>query len=559
MLAALTDILDAMTGEEQASQGGGRILGRYVVFDEIATGGMATIHLGRQVGAVGFSRTVAIKRLHAQFAKDPDFVAMFLDEARIAARVRHPNVVPTIDVVSEDGELFLVMEYVQGQSLSLLIKASLAQNVLPPPPVIASIVAGILHGLHAAHEAKSERGEPLHIIHRDVSPQNVIVGVDGVARLLDFGVAKAAERSQTTQAGQVKGKVAYMSPEQLTTDHIDHRTDVYAAGVVLWEALTGLRLYAGANDGRIVNMILAGKLRPPSESIPDLDPIFDEVVLKALAPDPANRYQTAREMALALENGAALAMPSRVGAWVDELASDILEGRAGRIAEIESRSDVYTPPPGGSGVARRSAPEARPSGPSIPAPVPSAPVLAAPIPIAPPSMPSAPAPAPVPSAPPSMPSAPPPVASAPPPVPSGPQFIAPTSSASLPPTEASGAHVALRAEPMDAEEAALARRGRWKKPLAIVAGVLALAATIAIIIAATSTVTPTAAADAAPQPTSTPSTAPAAPPPTTRASSTPTSTAVAPPTGTSKKTPPKCNPPYTTDSKGVRHPKAECL
>src|SRR6185436_2991170 len=153
-----------------------RLIGRYALFGEIASGGMATVHFGRLVGQVGFSRTVAIKRLHPQFAKDPEFVSMFLDEARLASRIQHPNVVTTLDIVNMPNEAFLVMEYVQGESLSKLVRSARKANEIPPPAHIASIVAGMLHGLHAAHEANSERREPLNIVHRDISPQNVLVG-----------------------------------------------------------------------------------------------------------------------------------------------------------------------------------------------------------------------------------------------------------------------------------------------------------------------------------------------------------------------------------------------
>src|SRR5262245_60206940 len=180
-----------------APNAGYRIIGRYALHDAIASGGMATVHLGKLLGAVGFARTVAIKRLHAQFAKDPDFVAMFLDEARIAGRIRHPNVVPILDFVQDDGELLLVMEYVHGESLARLARSwrtSTGQGV--PVPIALSIMSAALYGLHAAHEATDERGAPLDIVHRDVSPQNILVSHDGVARVVDFGVAKAAGRMQ---------------------------------------------------------------------------------------------------------------------------------------------------------------------------------------------------------------------------------------------------------------------------------------------------------------------------------------------------------------------------
>src|SRR5215472_13646045 len=213
-----------------------RIVGRYALFGEIASGGMATVHFGRLLGPAGFARTVAIKRLHAHFAKDPEFVAMFLDEARLAARVVHPNVVPTLDVVALDGELFLVMEYVQGEALSRLWRALRERDERIPHRVVASCLTGVLHGLHAAHVATSERGEPLGIAHRDVSPQNVLVGMDGISRVLDFGISKASGRIQITREGRVKGKTGYMSPEQLSGGAVDRRTDIYSASVVLWEA-----------------------------------------------------------------------------------------------------------------------------------------------------------------------------------------------------------------------------------------------------------------------------------------------------------------------------------
>src|SRR6478672_330391 len=162
---------------EQQSAGRGRLVGRYVVHDRIAAGGMATVHVGRLLGAAGFSRTVAIKRLHEHYAKDPDFVAMLLDEARLAASIRHPNVVPTLDVVAEADELLVVMEYVEGDSVAHLTKLTQAAGQRVPIAFAAVIVAQALHGLHAAHEARDKHGEPLGIVHRDVSPQNILVGV----------------------------------------------------------------------------------------------------------------------------------------------------------------------------------------------------------------------------------------------------------------------------------------------------------------------------------------------------------------------------------------------
>src|SRR5450432_3116813 len=184
-----------------------RVIGRYALYGKLAAGGMATVHFGRLLGPAGFSRTVAIKRLHPQFAKDPEFVAMFLDEARLAARIHHPNVIATLDVVALEGELFLVLEYVQGESFASLLRAARDRRTPVPLPVVSAVMTGVLHGLHAAHEAKNERGEPLRLVHRDVSPHNVLVGADGVPRVLDFGIAKAAGRLQTTREGHLKGKL----------------------------------------------------------------------------------------------------------------------------------------------------------------------------------------------------------------------------------------------------------------------------------------------------------------------------------------------------------------
>jgi serine/threonine-protein kinase len=306
---------------------------------------MATVHFGRLIGPVGFSRTVAIKRLHPQYAKDPEFVAMFLDEARLAARIRHPNVLGTLDVVATDGELFLVMEYVHGESLGRLTRRRPA-----PPRIVAAIMTGVLHGLHAAHEARNERGEPLNIVHRDISPQNILVGTDGTARVLDFGVAKATGRSHSTREGHIKGKIAYMAPEQFR-GAASRRTDIYSAAIVIWEALTGSRLFAGLDEAETIAKAIAGIAPPPSSVHRSVPAALDEFVMKALAVDPTKRFETAREMAVALERCVGLASPSEVGEWVDELAGAALEKRAEQVAEIEAavspvqESSSTSPPP----------------------------------------------------------------------------------------------------------------------------------------------------------------------------------------------------------------------
>jgi serine/threonine protein kinase len=312
-----------------------RMIGRYALYKEIAAGGMATVHLGRVVGAGGFSRPVAIKRLHAQFARDPSFVAMFLDEARLASRIFHPNVVAPLDVVSMDGELFLVMEYVRGASLSRLLRTAIAEEKLVPPRIVGAIFSGVLHGLHAAHEARGDHNEVLDIVHRDVSPQNILVGIDGVARVLDFGVAKAAGRMQTTRDGQLKGKLAYMAPEQVRGETVSRRTDIYAATVVLWEALTSRRLFKADNEANALARVLSGNVPPPSTVVPGLPDGIDAVVARGLHLDASQRYASAREMAAKVEATLGVAPPTEVADWVEHCADADLSEQAQSIVEME--------------------------------------------------------------------------------------------------------------------------------------------------------------------------------------------------------------------------------
>jgi eukaryotic-like serine/threonine-protein kinase len=311
------------------------IVGRYRLHAQIASGGMATVHVGRLLGPVGFSRTVAIKRLHGGYCRNPEFVAMFLDEARLAARIRHPNVVSIIDVVAEEGELLLVMDYVQGESLSKLLRAEQERRERVDPRVAVKIMTDVLSGLHAAHEIRNERGEPLGVVHRDVSPQNILVGADGVAQLIDFGVAKAAGRVQSTKNGALKGKPSYMSPEQIRGEKLDRRTDIYAAGTVLWEVLVGRRLFTG-RDADIIHNVISGKVWAPTAIVPDLPAQLDAIVMKALQGDARRRFSTALEMADFLESALAPATSRDVARWMERLAGDVLTQRARLVRDVES-------------------------------------------------------------------------------------------------------------------------------------------------------------------------------------------------------------------------------
>ena len=323
-------------GEQSSSRG--RLVGRYVVHDRIAAGGMATVHVGRLLGAAGFSRTVAIKRLHDAYAKDPEFVAMLLDEARLAAMIRHPNVVPTLDVVAEADELLVVMEYVEGDSVAHLTKLTLAAGQRVPVSFAAAIVAQALHGLHAAHEAHDRNGAPLGIVHRDVSPQNILVGIDGVSRVLDFGIAKAASRATATEDGQLKGKTAYMAPEQLHHGAVDRRTDVFAASIVLWELLCGRRLFFADSPAEMMSRVLTSPIESPQKYAPEVPPGLAAVTLRGLDRDPAGRFASAEDMALAIEEAIAMPRPKDIGSWVATIAKSTLEGRAHLVQVVEGSS-----------------------------------------------------------------------------------------------------------------------------------------------------------------------------------------------------------------------------
>lgn len=298
--------------------------GRYELLDTIASGGMATVHLGRAVGAGGFERLVAIKTMHPHLSNEPDFVAMFLDEARLAARIRHPNVVGTIDIQQDEIGLLLVMEYVEGPSVSQMIRALNKQKKQLPLDIAVRIMLDVLAGLHAAHELCGSSGDPLNVVHRDVSPQNVLVGVDGIARIMDFGVARAESRISSTKGGDAKGKVAYMAPEQAMQKELDRRVDVYAAGLVFWELLCGRRMLRGDNDMIVMNQIFHGDHVPPHEVVPSVPPEISEIVLKAISRERDDRYPTTSAFAEALDRVAQAvsinpASPRALGAFVRDL------------------------------------------------------------------------------------------------------------------------------------------------------------------------------------------------------------------------------------------------
>ena len=333
---SLPDVQPAPLGLDPAAMHPIARVGRYLLFDEFARGGMATVHLGRLDGAGGFSRVVAIKRLHTHLLKDAEFTRMLLKEARLAARIRHPNVIPMLDVVSDAGEVLLVMEYVDGESLSPVCRRLAKQYREVPFDIVTRVMADVLNGLHAVHEAVDEKGERIGLIHRDVSPQNIMVGTEGAGRVFDFGVAKAMQHVEHTAPHRIKGKSAYMSPEQIRGETLTHHSDVFAAGIVTWEFITLRRLFGAANEHDRMDRIQAGHYPAPSERRDGVPEALDRVVMKALALDPADRFDTAQEFAEALEEAVRPATPRQVAEWLRPAVSDSLEHRARLMNMVET-------------------------------------------------------------------------------------------------------------------------------------------------------------------------------------------------------------------------------
>lgn len=314
----------------------GRQLGRYEILTQLASGGMASVYIARVQGVAGFERLVAIKMLHPHLAYEQEFISMFLDEARLAARIRHMNVVPTLDVSESPGDgYFLVMEYIEGNHLGALLGRAAKLGERLPRPVVCRILIDALQGLSAAHSLTNESGEPIKLVHRDVSPHNILIGSDGIARLTDFGVAKADVRMAKTRAGQFKGKLSYMSPEQASSSQTDQRSDLFSAGIILWESLTGRRLFKGDSNAATLNKLLYDQVVRPSDISSELAR-FDDVVMRALDRDPDARFQHAEEFGEALDDAAGrggVAKTRDVAAVVRQLEGEKLADERRRLRE----------------------------------------------------------------------------------------------------------------------------------------------------------------------------------------------------------------------------------
>ncbi|NUQ77244.1 MAG: serine/threonine protein kinase, partial [Polyangiaceae bacterium] len=321
----------------------GTVLGRYELLLPIAQGGMATVWAARQKGSRGFSKTVAIKTMLPGLSDDPQFEEMFLDEAGLAAKIQHPNVAQILDLGEENEILYIVMEWVDGEALSTIASASKKGHVALPQTVMLRIISQACAGLHAAHELKDENDRLVDLVHRDVSPQNILVTYDGIVKLVDFGVAKAVGRMSETQGGQLKGKVPYMSPEQARGGKVDRRTDIFALGIVLYKLTLGVHPFAGADDLTTLRNIVSRPILPPRAKDPTFSPDLEQVILKCLDKDPDKRYQTMLELDRAIERvlastGASL-VDDEVGAFVRSIVGERGQKRRGAIRDAVKAAD----------------------------------------------------------------------------------------------------------------------------------------------------------------------------------------------------------------------------
>lgn len=279
----------------------------YYLSRRIGIGGMAEIFRAWKIGEEGFEKQMVVKRLLTHLASNDDFRAMFLDEARLASQLNHPNIVHVYDLGkhadphSGTPSYFIAMEYVSGKNLVEIRNKAMDKNLALSLDYLVRIIAGAAAALHYAHKKKDDSGRPLNLVHRDVSPRNILISYDGDVKLVDFGIAKALTKTQHTQAGVLKGKLAYMSPEQARGEDIDHRADIYALGVVFWEFLTGKRLFSGETEASVLRKVLDPKIEPPSHISSFISPELEALCMKCLASNREDRYPDALSLTMALE------------------------------------------------------------------------------------------------------------------------------------------------------------------------------------------------------------------------------------------------------------------
>ncbi|HOI10608.1 MAG TPA: protein kinase, partial [Myxococcota bacterium] len=303
-----------------------QVFGKYLLIRRIALGGMAEIFLAKAMGAEGFRRDVVIKRILPSYSEDEAFITMFIDEARVSAGLHHQNIVQILDFDRIDDSYYIAMEYVEGRDLRKVLDRGKSTGKPLTPLRVAHVIADIASGLRYAHQARSEDGEPLNIVHRDVSPHNILLGYSGEVKVTDFGIAKAAARATKTRAGTVKGKCAYMSPEQARGKPLDGRSDLFALCAIAWEMLTGEKLFDGDGDFEVLNNVVHQEVRPPSSLNPAVPPDLDEIVLRGLERDLDKRWPDMGALERALRNfefkNAANMEEVQLGPYLQELFAD---------------------------------------------------------------------------------------------------------------------------------------------------------------------------------------------------------------------------------------------
>jgi serine/threonine protein kinase len=307
-----------IAGDSRAAVVGPRFLGRYRVVEEIGVGGMASVHLARMDGPGGFQKWVAIKRIHPHLVEDETFVNMFVDEARVVARISHPNVATVFELGKHQDTYWIAMEYLHGEPLREVMRRTEELGRPTPPEIACRVIADAAEGLHAAHELLGDNGEKLGLVHRDVTPHNLFVNYDGSTKVVDFGIAKFRSRTAKTRAGMLKGKVAYMSPEQVAGASVDRRADIFSLGVVLWELTTGQRLFRMENDTDTLAKVQECDVPHPSGVLRGYPGDLEAIVMKALARSSRGRYATAREFSRALQ---ALLMRRGLFVGADEVSA----------------------------------------------------------------------------------------------------------------------------------------------------------------------------------------------------------------------------------------------
>jgi serine/threonine protein kinase len=325
----------------QASASGGRVapFGKYLLLQRVSVGGMAEIYKAIPEGATRVDQIVALKRILPNIAEDHEFIGMFIDEARVAGQLEHPNICRIYELGRVQNDHYIAMQFLWGRDLLKVMNRYKKAGSRLPPPMAALVAARACQALHYAHTRCDAEGHPLNIIHRDVSPQNIIVGYAGHTKLIDFGVAKAATQSQKTQAGILKGKFGYMSPEMIRGLPVDHRSDVFAMGICLHEALTGARLFYGDTDFATLELVRDAKVKPPSASSPEVPPELDAITLKALSRDVASRFESAGAMADALLKFLAVHHP---GYSESDVAAQMRMAFETEVARERHRLDTYT-------------------------------------------------------------------------------------------------------------------------------------------------------------------------------------------------------------------------